>query len=324
MQVLLRQDMRALFPGYDQYTVAEINIDETQVHGSGGAASPVLNMPIKLDVFHPELRPHDGLQFTSLKARLTAESLLVSVSEEERMHLILQKQFSQIKDSSRYFAFPLDRGRVDALERRRNGGDLKLQMEAILSVNRLHALNEPKNERRVETVWGHVQGHSLQLRVDLTIPRDTWISRVLPHVGYGVVHVLEFSPAPIETCAVYEHAFKALQQAQSLHREGRYDDAVAKCRVALDKFFDQEPVNPTVPNSRTIPVLKKTWAEKSGKTLYDFLNGTFGAIKSAANRSHHSPNAHYDHFESQMLIAMTTTVVAFAARTAEVDSKTDG
>jgi len=49
--------------------------------------------------------------------------------------------------------------------------------------------------------------------------------------------------------------------------------------------------------------------------------GSFGAIKDAANRAHHSPNAHYDHLDSQMIIAVTTTVVVYAARIAEPENK---
>ncbi len=86
-------------------------------------------------------------------------------------------------------------------------------------------------------------------------------------------------------------------------------------------FFDPEAVDPTHPQSRTTPVLKKGWETKLGKATYDWLNGTFGAIKDASNRPHHSPNAHYSQFDSQMILAITTAVVAYAARATDSEEK---
>lgn len=314
--------MRVTFSAFEQYNVAEAHIDETQINGRGGAVAPMLSVPLRLDVSLAEVQPRDGVQFVSLQARLSVNGVPFASSQVEPVEFVLQKKFNQLKDRLFYLEFPLDSARIEAFERLRNGGDMKLHLDVVLVANKLHMLNEPSEDWRVTAVWGHVQVHRLQLQADLTIPRDSWISRVLPHVGYGVIHVLEFSPAPVEACALFDHAFKALQQAQELHRTGRYDDAVGKCRVALDKFFDYEVVDPSHPDSRRIPILKKSWAEKTGKALHDFLNETFGAIKQAGNRPHHSPNAHYDHFESQMIIAVTTTVVAYAARMTEPETKT--
>jgi hypothetical protein len=39
-----------------------------------------------------------------------------------------------------------------------------------------------------------------------------------------------------------------------------------------------------------------------------------GSIKGAANPTHHSPNAFYSRFDSQMILAIITAVVAYIAR----------
>jgi len=111
-----------------------------------------------------------------------------------------------------------------------------------------------------------------------------------------------------------DHAFKALQQAQELHKIGLYDEAVGKCRVALDKFFEHEEKTGDDNKIRRVPILAKSWEKKLGKCTYDWLNNSLAVLKEAANKSHHSPNAHYDQFDSQMIIAITTTLVAYAAR----------
>jgi len=155
----------------------------------------------------------------------------------------------------------------------------------------------------------------------VTVTRDVWTSRVLPQVGYGVVHVLEFPATPLEACASMDHAFKALKQAQELHKIGLYDEGVGKCRVALEKFFEYEDKTGGDGKTRRTPVFVKSWETKLGKSTYDWLNGSLGAIKDAANRTHHSPNIHYSQFDSQMIIAITTAVVAYAARTLDVEDK---
>src|SRR5690606_13993333 len=93
-------------------------------------------------------------------------------------------------------------------------------------------------------IFGLGMLHKLHLQTDILIPRDAWLKRVLPHVGYGVAHVLELPAVPLEACQSFHQAFAALKQAEEKHRMGFYDDAVGKCRLALEKFFDRIPADP--------------------------------------------------------------------------------
>ena len=45
---------------------------------------------------------------------------------------------------------------------------------------------------------------------------------------------------PLSACAAFAHAFQALKQGQELHLLGLYDDAVGKCRVALETLLDSD------------------------------------------------------------------------------------
>ena len=156
----------------------------------------------------------------------------------------------------------------------------------------------------------------MTLQQGFQIPQTHWIERVLPAVGYGKVHIVEFPAAPLDACAALDHSFKALKQAEEKHRLGFYDDAAGKCRLAIEPFFDHEPIiDPTQPESRKKPVLKKSWETKLGKATHDWLKATLGSIKEASNAPHHSPNEHYSQLDSQMILAVTTAVVAYIART---------
>ena len=157
--------------------------------------------------------------------------------------------------------------------------------------------------------------------MEFIIPGSLWIKSVLAQTGHGIIHVVELPAVPVAACQTLQHSYDALVQAQSRHALGLYDDAVAKCRIALDRFFEHVPVDPKHKDSRRIPVLKKVWQAKLGEATYDWLNRTLGAIKDAANPTAHSPNPHFDQFESQMLMAITTTLIAYAARTEEVEKE---
>jgi hypothetical protein len=313
--------MKAQFSSLGLYNVADASIEETNVQGRGGAVAPLLAIPLRLHIWHSALEPREGAQFLSLHGKLWTEGTQFSLSQPELINFTLQRRYNQLKDRLVYLEFPLDAARIEHIERQRNGGEVKFRLEAFFLVNRLLALNPIEDELKVtQAVWAIVETQQLQLQTDVVIPRDAWISRVLPHIGHGVVHVLEFPAAPLEACAELDHSFQALKQAQALHKTGLYDDAVGKCRVALDQFFELEEKtgvskDGTQPLLRQVPRLKKVWETELGAATYTWLGGALGAIKGAANRAHHSPSAHYSQADSQMIIAITTALVAYAART---------
>jgi hypothetical protein len=307
--------MKSHFSSLDQYNVAELNVDESQIHGQGGPSSPFLSAPIQLDVSHGALKPREGLDILCLEAKLSFEHILLARSGLVPVHVVLQNGES-LKNHYHYLQFTLDANRLAAIETRRAGGDVKFRFEATLSVSKLFALNEPPaNQFGASVVWGFIRNYQLYLQNDLVIPRDVWISRVLPNTGYGAIHILEFPAAPIESCQALSHSFQALKQAEEKHKLGFFDDAAGKCRIALEPFFDYELVDPNHPKSQKVPVLRKSWESKLGKPTYDWLESTLGSIKGASNIPHHSPTAHFGQFDSQMILAVTTAVVAFIART---------
>src|SRR5207249_3017574 len=107
-------------------------------------------------------------------------------------------------------------------------------------------------------VWEMEKLSVARLQEKIEISQSNWIEHVLPGIGCGKVHVVEFPATPLESCQALDHSFKSLKQAEEKHRLGFYDDAVGKCRTALERFFDYVAVDPSHPESRKIPVLKKS------------------------------------------------------------------
>lgn len=311
--------MQAEFSALGQLQIAQAEIDETKIVGGGGVVSPHLSIPVRLDVSNVGLRPHDGLEIVSLRGRLSSVAGIITASPEVQIGFLMPHDYDGFKQQLQYLNFPLNGIQIAALENLRKGGNLTLHLEGTLIVRKLRALNDrPPNQPLADIVWGHVRTYDLRLNSDVTILRDTWISNVLPQVGYSVTHVMEIPVVPLKACERFDHAFKALQQAQDRHRIGQYDDAVGKCRVALDQFFEHEEKVGDDGITRRVPILAKGWEKKIGEATYQWLNAVFGAIKAAGNPAHHSPNEHFDQFQSQMVIYITAAVVAYAARTTDV------
>jgi len=317
--------MHADFASFGQYRIAQLEVPETQVVGTGGATAPRLDIQIRLNVSHQGIQPQEGLELVSVAGKLFANNAWISSCAQIPLGRILQQKFPRIQDELLYLEFPLDQVRVSALERLRNGGEMKLRLDATLTIRQLFALGQSPQGVPPNPIWGHTVIQHLHCQADLPITRDTWVTRVLPNVGFGVVHTLEFPAVPIESCAKLTHSFEALRKAQELHKIGLYDDAVAKCRVALDQFFEMEKKVETTGGEQIIsrvPVLRRSWETRLGQATYVWLSSALRVIKEAANPVHHSPSAHYDQLESQLILANTTAFVAYVARTMDTGEKT--
>jgi hypothetical protein len=306
------------FQGSEDGGIAEVSFDPAQIHGSGGAFCPRLHLQGELKLNRAR-RAHVDYVFTELNAWIwrdgigkIADSLPVKLTRVQRGH---QESYGGERVS---LEFPLDARRVQLLEEVRAGGDMPLKLNLRLAAQQ-HAPIQGDEKVKRPHLWGLCWLYEMPAQMDLTVPRSAWVERVLRQVGYGTVHVVELPAVPLENWQGLKHSYDALKQAQERHFHGLYDDAVGKCRLALEPFFDHVAVDPTHKESRKVPVLKKAWELKLGKATYDWLNGALVAIKDAANRTHHSPNAHYSQLDSQMIQAVTTAVISYAARTAQFE-----
>lgn len=295
--------MKTHFSSFGDYTIAEATITESQISGYGNTTAPMLLVPVDVAVLHPQLKNRDGLELVSLRGILIHSDGSQIYSEILPINRVMAQQ-SNIHKQQHHLWFPITERWLSSIENQRNGGDVKFRVDLILLTTKLIMLNDPS---QMPMVWGYSWTYDLRLQNDLIIPRETWISQVLPRAGYGNTYILEFPVARIDSCQALGHSFKALQQATERHKLGEYDDAVGKCRVAIGPFFEE--------GEDKKPVLKKSWEKKLGAATYTWLNTTLSSIKDAANVTHHSPNAHYSQMDSQMILAITTAVVAYIIRT---------
>lgn len=299
-------------------TVAGLSFHPEQAYGSGGDTYPRLMVPLKLHVY-PHNIPLTDYVYTDISAQLlTNPGHKIADSLHLRLQRIQRGIHPYTFDQQLTLEFLLDSKRISHLEQLRKGGNLSLNIDVQLQVEKHSVIEAEKNR---PAVWGLQYLHQLSLSSSITFPQGDWVSRVLPNIGYGKIHVFEIPAIPLENNLESQKCFEALKQAQERHLVGLYDDAVGKCRIALDPYFDYVALDPTQSTSQKIPILKKHWETTLGTATYTWLNEVFKGLKQATNLPHHVPTAHFSQMDSLMIQSITIAVLSYAARVSHLKGK---
>jgi len=305
---------RRHFSSLGRYGVAQLNLDESRFNGVGGSNFSRVVVPVSLDLRYPYEQAGYAIEFRELRCRLALKDgshLTPFVSLPVQVRVTADHR--ELTNYSVYLEIPLDHARLSILERDRKGGDLRLLLDFELIAEELMEVAKTDLPPPVP-VWGFKELHCLRLQAQCEIPRSVWVERVLPHTGYGTVYLVELPFVPIESCTGLKDAFEALRQAQTSYKYGHYDDAVGKCRLALEPFFER--VKPeSGDDTRAVQVLNRSWEKQLGEATYNWLNNSLKAVKNPTNRPHHSPMSYFDELVAQLLMAVTTALIAYAART---------
>jgi hypothetical protein len=236
------------------YIVAEASLEANSIFGTGYADYSILILPMQLDLRYPYKQAGSAIELCCRVA--SANSGYITPVIFTPMQFRASAEHLHLKNNTVHLEIPLDRERIAALERDRRGDDLQLRLDCELLADELVELAKTQAPYPAP-VWGIREHHSMHSQIPLVIPRDVWVKRVLPGVGFGVVRVIELPAVTVEACNALKHSYDALRQAQEWHLIRLYDDAVGKCRVALDPFFElTEKIDEKGGKSRA-PTLKK-------------------------------------------------------------------
>jgi hypothetical protein len=288
----------------------EALIKPENVSGQGTKILPRLHFQVKLDI-KGEYGWHRQQDVQAWSFGCLSGELLVG---NERVGNIQPYSVSRGRYGSKDYSdelylnieIPLDALRIGWIESNRAGKSFEAKLRINLEVQVFG------RDTRLEPIsYGLLDVSSIHGDIPFIVPDTHWREKVLPGLGYGKVMIVELPAVSLETCKELDHSYKALEKAQKQFALGLYDEAVGSCRVALDQFF--EPMDKGDGSGKTIPKLKKSWESRLGEATYQWLDSALGAIKTEANKPHHSPNDHFDRFEAQMLMMITTALISYAA-----------
>jgi hypothetical protein len=298
------------FTNERSHIIARVALDPAKARGAGGPGYPrlIFGLNWKLSA-HGNSGGDQWIVSASAKLFVGQDYDRIADSLVSHLHFSLKAIESE---GTSELEFPLDRYRIELLEQRRNGGDINLRMD-------IHIVHARFGER---VHFGKPDAKLLptaldfeipsQTSVNLQVPQSVWIKTVLPGLGYGVIHVLEFPAVALDACNKLEKPYAALQRAHTKFTAGEYDEAIWQCRTAVDPLRTElKKIKDGNPDS-----LSADWAEKIGPATVDWLLTFFGKTHGVANTPAHSPHiGHFSRLDAQMVLTVTTGVIAYVART---------
>ena len=292
--------------------VADVGVEPHGIYGTGQAEFPVIGVQLRMTMRCPD--PNKGLFFRELRARFSAfDGPPITMSDTTRIG-VLVKSGETFEDRHIFLQIPIDHRRLAVINRLRKGGDVKMRLDFELMIDELFPLVDTKSPLR-NIAWGFLYSQVVPRQMSLTILRSEWTDRVLAGTGFGKTYLLELPTIPLAKCKAVKASFDALQEAQKLEGEGYYNEAVAKCRIALEPFFEMVDKPDGAGRNMKVPALKASWELRLGKATYDWLNASLVAVKGAANKSHHLSSSSFEQTEAQMLLIVTSALVAYAIKT---------
>jgi len=200
---------------------------------------------------------------------------------------------------------PLNARSIEWIEKQRSGKSF----EALLHIN-LQVQIFGKNMHTPSFQSGLMDALCIEGDIPIVVPDTHWREKVLPGLGYGRTLVIELPAISPDACQALDHSLKAFNKAQRQFELGLYDETAASCRIALENFFESKADE----SGRMIPRLKQSWENRLGAATYQWLDTALGTIKVATNKTHHSPDNHFNRLGAQMLLMVTTALVSYAAQ----------
>lgn len=305
--------MSSSFTTNGGHIIARVDSLANGIYGNGRAELPILVMPLRFSFSsHSELQC--TLDYRELRCRISAfEQAYVAHSIPAHLDLQLQTGRS-VSEHMVVIEVPFDQNRLALINRLRNGGDVKLKLVFELFVDELHQLG-PKPNSAYQFIHGISARYRSQADLEVIISRSEWVERVLPGTGFAKTHIIELPAIPLQACAGKRAAFEALQQAQKLEGQGFYEEAVMHCRIALESFVEYVDKADEQGIVKKVPKLKASWQTRLGSHTYEWLDNAIRSVRGATNHAAHNSPVVFGQLEAQMLLMITTALIAYAVKT---------
>lgn len=294
-------------------TSQELNVTVDQVNGSGGADSPCLNIPVKIDFnaiqrggFNDVKQAFDAI---SIKGVLLGTEKNFKISENvQLMHTkVTDKNSGYVQ-----FQFPLSIESISRMEKSRKGGmPMNLQFTIQIATYEAITLTNAKGERYEKLfVTGFETG---QGNAQFTIEQSYWVNKVLGQMGHNTYKLVELPVINNIIPAEYEISLGEFEEARKYFLNGDYDKTVAHCRAALDPFGGRT----NLPKLKEFVKSKSEfeWATKVTEATEEWLDKIIKATSAFTSKTHHAPSiGHFSRTEAEIVLMITTGIIAYIGK----------
>ena len=238
--------------------VGRVRIDPGSVSGEGGPLDPRLVVPVTVEM---DARPREEmLALIRLSGSLHLDNAwnpatrIGLVDSHDLIHNMNYRSLPQGTSSHRVeLRFPLTLALVERLEQTRQASPNKefvaeVHLEGIVAWLRETHGQVPLQGQTIEDtqpagLWrlGMHSEVSLFWLTDIdplrvTIDQSSWISNVLPGLGYGQVRLLEIAFPPVPDKERWEKALKHVEQAENHFLHGNDPEVLQSCYAALESL----------------------------------------------------------------------------------------
>ena len=278
--------------GYAIFT-AQVIIE--RISGEGGYSNPVLKVPLKM-FYSQNTRDYNKVIPQQIQGILFLNGQKISFSQP---FLVEYNMTKYPQDMHIELQFPINSNALEFVDKNRNG-DVSLKINIKIQYLDFREDGSPP-----------IIGVSTA-ETNFNIPQSDWVKGILPSLCNDRKILIELDVPEIDNKKQTVKAIEALKQAQDQFNNGLYDNAVGKCRIALEPYFDMKEVGGVKRK-----VLKDKWKSQIGDATYNWITETMRSTSEATNKSHHSTSPHYDRAEAQLIIIFTTGLIYFINRSDE-------
>ncbi len=305
-------------PGGYHYT-GEVAYDVQGIKGDGGAAYPVLTIPIELSVKPVVTRPGGAVAesrrgirpITILQVngvlRLADGTRVSEMAPQIPAHPSLDVETGNKRGLS--LDFPLDAYRLSVVEARRQGKNLGLRV----SLDFL-AVIDPA----VASGSGQNPGSGMEFRaanavLEFTIPQSQWAGEILPKLGHGERVVMELPlPAPGNR-ETLEGALQHLSRAWAAFRDGNDPEVLRVCYLLWERLVKDFGVGDKPDQNAWSLLLDKVAVEPAKRDILRHLCDYLARFNHLA-RHEHDPPVPVAHRDAEFALLATQTVLVYLAK----------
>jgi hypothetical protein len=297
---------------FNSYEVLKVDIDTNQLTTHRQPDGIVLYLNSKLHPLMPEkLQLGDvDLTYTTLtgffRLQVGNNSYFLTHLPSTQVNFFISHKHQACGPRHHQIRIPLSYCAIEQIERERTGDylDFRLHLELGLIV-----FGPPHGSVKLPEDAPHRIRETDTLKYECHLPVKTadWINQVLPSTEKGIIYIAEFPIGNLEQTTVYQQSVNALKQAEKYFRNGDYDDAVGKCRVALEQVLilvdteDGRRRNLDPKWAKTLQGCTFEWLEKVlKKCVWDY-----------SHDPHHKDVSHFSRHEAQLIISLTITCLSY-------------